>query len=41
MDNASNNDTFVATLERILQGRHITFDKSKRRVRYVFVSLQV
>lgn len=34
LDNASNNDTFVAALERILRGRHIRFDKVERRVRY-------
>lgn len=35
MDNASNNDTFAATLERILLGQHISFDRSKQRVQYV------
>ncbi|KAF8956711.1 hypothetical protein BDZ97DRAFT_1614520, partial [Flammula alnicola] len=35
MDNATNNDTFSATLERMLQGRRIIFDKKKRRVQCV------
>lgn len=33
MDNASNNDTFMARLEVLLTTRGIPFDRVKRRVR--------
>ena|SRR5882762_2974018 len=36
MDNASNNDTFMETLERVLGRRGITFSSVDRRIRYVF-----
>lgn len=36
MDNASNNDTFMETLEVILTADRIPFHKSERRIRYVF-----
>jgi hypothetical protein len=35
LDNASNNDTLMVTLERELRRRKIPFDRTKQRVRYV------
>lgn len=34
MDNASNNDTCMETLERELKRRQISFDRLQRRIRY-------
>ena len=33
LDNASNNDTFMTTLERVLRHRRIPFKKTERRIR--------
>lgn len=35
MDNASNNDTLMASLERELNARGISFDRVENRIRYV------
>ena len=34
MDNASNNDTLISSLQRILLSRDIQFSGSKQRIRY-------
>jgi hypothetical protein len=35
MDNASNNDTLISALQRILLSHNIQFSGSQQRIRYV------
>jgi len=41
LDNASNNDTFMASLERELTARGILFDRVENRIRYVWDQFQI
>ena len=39
MDNASNNNTFMETVERVLTRRGIKFCSIERRIRYLYFIL--
>lgn len=44
MDNASNNDTFMEALERLLRRRKVKFNRSERQIRYssfIFAFIQI
>jgi hypothetical protein len=41
LDNASNNDTFLYHLEKLLKERNISFDAIRRRIRSVRISLSL